>query len=76
MSLDFAGVASVAVPEGGVERIERGGVVLWEAAGLRYVSLGDSIAAGHAIDAEWADDYGEGSQYGKNGNAQTAIVPG
>lgn len=43
---------------------------------VSYVSLGDSIAAGHTINAEWADDYGEGSQYGKNGNATTKIVSG
>lgn len=42
---------------------------------LRYVSLGDSIAAGHTINAEWNENYGEGSQYGKNGNTFTAIVP-
>ena len=41
-----------------------------------YVSLGDSIAAGHTINAEWETDYGKGSQYGKNGNTETAIVPG
>lgn len=40
-----------------------------------YVSLGDSIAAGHTINDEWTTDYGEGSQYGKNGNTSTAIVP-
>lgn len=40
-----------------------------------YVSLGDSIAAGHTINAEWASNYGEGSQYGKNGNLSTVIVP-
>lgn len=40
-----------------------------------YVSLGDSIAAGHAIDSQWINDYGEGSQYGKNGNTSTTIVP-
>lgn len=72
----FADVTAVGVPEGAVERITCGGTVLWEAAGFRYVSLGDSIAAGHSINAEWAANYGEGSQYGKNGNAQTAIVPG
>lgn len=41
----------------------------------RYVSLGDSIAAGHTIDDKWAANYGEGSQYGVNGNTETAIVP-
>ena len=40
-----------------------------------YVSLGDSIAAGHTINDEWTTNYGEGSQYGKNGNTSTAIVP-
>lgn len=42
---------------------------------IRYVSLGDSIGAGHTINAEWSTHYGEGSQYGVNGNAFTAIVP-
>lgn len=41
-----------------------------------YVCLGDSIAAGHTINEDWARNYGEGSQYGKNGNTETAIVPG
>lgn len=41
-----------------------------------YVSLGDSIAAGHRINEEWWTDYGLGSQYGKNGNTETALVPG
>lgn len=43
--------------------------------GVSYTSLGDSIAAGHTIDEDWATNYGEGSQYGKNGNTQTVIVP-
>ena len=30
---------------------------------LRYVSFGDSIAAGHSIDSNWETDYGERSQY-------------
>lgn len=42
---------------------------------IRYVSLGDSIAAGHTINADWETNYGEGSQYGKNGNTSTTIVP-
>lgn len=41
----------------------------------KYVSFGDSIAAGHTIDGNWESDYGEGSQYGKNGNTETVIVP-
>lgn len=43
---------------------------------IGYVSLGDSIAAGHTINADWGKNYGEGSQYGKNGNTETAIVSG
>lgn len=41
---------------------------------IQYVSLGDSIAAGHTIDYEWEKNYGESSQYGVNGNTSTAIV--
>lgn len=40
-----------------------------------YVSLGDSIPAGHSINSDWVTDYGEGTQYGKNGNTYTVIVP-
>lgn len=43
---------------------------------IHYVSLGDSIAAGHTIDANWNTDYGERSQYGVNGNTTTKIVSG
>ena len=43
---------------------------------INYVSLGDSIAAGHTINEQWATNYGEGSQYGKNGNTETTLVPG
>ena len=42
---------------------------------VSYVSLGDSIAAGHTIDSDWEINYGEWSQYGVNGNAETEIVP-
>ena len=41
-----------------------------------YVSLGDSIAAGHAIDDNWEKKYGTRSQYGENGNLSTRIVTG
>ena len=43
---------------------------------FNYVSLGDSIAAGHTIDDDWATNYGEGSQYGMYGRTETVIVPG
>ena len=43
---------------------------------IQYVSLGDSIAAGHSIDSNWETNYGERSQYGKDGNPNpTVIVP-
>lgn len=41
-----------------------------------YISLGDSIAAGHAINDAWYADYTMSSQYGSGNNKQTAIVPG
>lgn len=41
-----------------------------------YVSLGDSIAAGQAINSDWENSYGIESQYGENGNTRTVIVPG
>ena len=41
----------------------------------KYVSFGDSIAAGHAINSDWETNYGTGSQYGANGNTETVIVP-
>lgn len=40
-----------------------------------YVSFGDSIAAGHSINDDWAKTYGTESQYGGS-NTETAIVPG
>lgn len=43
--------------------------------GMHYVSFGDSIAAGHAINDNWSKEYGAGSQYGVNGNTFTVIVP-
>lgn len=74
--VEFSKVEAVRIPSGGVSKIKSGADVLWNLLCARYVSLGDSIAAGHTINAEWATDYGEGSQYGKNGNTTTVIVPG
>ena len=77
--IDFLKLISLEIPGGQVVRInlESTGALLWEKSSIfRYVSFGDSIAAGHTIDANWANDYGEGSQYGVNGNASTVIVPG
>lgn len=76
--INFATLQGLTIPEGAVTQIsDASGKVLWSINyDYRYVSLGDSIAAGHSINADWADDYGEGSQYGKNGNLSTTIVPG
>lgn len=75
---NFAAFKGVAIPEGNAVRIECEGVTLWSAKpqAAHLVVMGDSIAAGHTINAEWATDYGEGSQYGVNGNAVTQLVPG
>lgn len=80
--IDFSKIMRFAQPDGVVQTMtdERGNV-LWRAPQpevypINYVSFGDSIAAGHEINAEWASRYGRGSQYGMNGNKQTAIVPG
>lgn len=73
--IDFSTLQSLTIPEGEVDTIEAKGKVLWKRYNYHYVSLGDSIAAGHSIDADWANNYGEGSQYGVNGNKSTVIVP-
>lgn len=70
----FGRVDEVRIPQGSAERIRYGDKVLWSLPLARYVSLGDSIAAGHTINADWEKYYGEGSQYGKNGRTETVIV--
>ena len=72
----FANVNAIRIPKGSVRRIREGGDILWGTYVARYVSLGDSIAAGHTINANWDRDYGTRSQYGENGNTETIIVPG
>ena len=72
--IDFLKLQGLDLPEGTVVMIESSGVLLWNSL-FGYVSLGDSIPAGHTIDENWATDYGEGSQYGVNGNTSTVIVP-
>ena len=74
--LDFSKVYDIKIPEGDVFEIRHKGRVIWSRTMEIYVSLGDSIAAGHAIDDNWEDRYGTGSQYGSNGNISTTIVPG
>lgn len=74
--MKFVHAKRIHLPSGTANRLRYNGKVLWEHAFARYVSFGDSIAAGHTINADWAEDYGEGSQYGQNGRTQTAIVTG
>lgn len=64
------------LPEGRVIRVEADGIELWRTYSFDYVSLGDSIAAGHGINDSWESQYGYDSQYGSNGNQSTALVPG
>lgn len=77
--MNFKDVKRFKVPEDSVLEIEdKQGNLLWDAYTLRYVSLGDSIAAGHSIDENWADskEYGEDKQYGYKGRTDpTVIVP-
>lgn len=73
--MKFSEVKAVRIPRGNVLAIKADGDVLWDNIRYRYVSLGDSISAGHTINEDWAKDYGEGSQYGVNGNTSTVIVP-
>lgn len=72
----FSKVEAARIPKGNVLKIREGGKKLWSPILARYVSLGDSIAAGHSINSDWEADYGTGSQYGVNGNTETVIVPG
>lgn len=73
--MKFSKVDAVRIPSGTARRITCNGNTMWEPFKMRYVSLGDSIAAGHTINAGWASKYGEGTQFGKNGNTETVIVP-
>lgn len=72
----LADARQIFTPDGEVHEIVHEGAVMWSRITASYVSLGDSIAAGHAINSDWEADYGTGSQYGNNGNASTVIVPG
>lgn len=71
--MKFSNVKAVRIPKS-VAEIRHEGKRIWSPIRARYVSLGDSIAAGHSIDRDWSKNYGEGSQYGVNGNEETAIV--
>ena len=71
---NFIKTRVLTIPEGVVTKITKGNKTIWKR-DFGYVSFGDSIAAGHTINADWEKDYGTRSQYGANGNTSTAIVP-
>lgn len=71
----FGRVDDVRIPKGSANRIRYGDKVLWSLPLARYISLGDSIAVGHAINADWEKDYGWDAQYGVDGRKETVIVP-
>ena len=79
--MNFATLQGLTIPEGKVTNITRksDGKVLWNALPkFRYVSLGDSIAAGQGIreDAEYQYDACLAWQYGTAGVTSTRIVSG
>ena len=74
--IDFSKVTGLSTSRGAVVKAALGGKVFYRRIDMGFVSLGDSIAAGHTINSDWAANYGEGSQYGVNGNTETVIVPG
>lgn len=74
--MKFSEVEAVRVPNGNVRKIRHNGDLLWRLYCAMYVSLGDSIAAGHAIDLDWEKNYGRDSQYKSEGDSYTVLVPG
>ena len=73
--MKFSKVDAVRIPKGSAMKIRHKGNAIWSAIIPRYVSLGDSIAVGHAINEEWETDYGWDAQYGVDGRTETEIVP-
>lgn len=59
----FSQVSGIRIPKGSAKAIRYKGETLWDYIRARYVSLGDSIAAGHMITDDWEKDYGRESQY-------------
>jgi hypothetical protein len=60
MSFNFE-AKSLVIPEGKIRKIiDSNNNIIWqsEESFVNYVSLGDSIAAGHAINDRWGTDYG------------------
>lgn len=77
MSFSFNDVKTWKIPQGTVTQVKvQNGDLLWDKIRYRYVSLGDSIAAGEAIRNEpiyWGDNK-YSWQYGTPGVASTTIV--
>lgn len=77
--MKFSKVNAVRIPKGSskvsAKVIRDDTKKIWSYILARYVSFGDSIAAGHAINDDWEKNYGTGSQYGNNGRTETVIVP-
>lgn len=84
--VDLSKLLDISIPEGSVSKIEVKGLPIWKkSAGsdfcYRYVSLGDSIAAGHKTDETWETEYGWDSQYRQKDpitgeiRKETVIVP-
>lgn len=48
--INFNNITEITIPQGRVTKIQCGTNTLWEESAFNYVSLGDSIAAGHGID--------------------------
>lgn len=76
MSIDFSRITGIQTSRGLVTRIEIDGKVAWNGLACRYVSLGDSIAAGQRIREEenLIDPKCYSWQFGTEGVASTAII--
>lgn len=76
MGIDFSRITGIQTSRGLVARIEIDGKVAWNRFAYRYVSLGDSIAAGQRIREEenLIDPKCYSWQFGTEGVASTAII--
>ena len=77
--MNFSTLQGLTIPEGvAIEIRNQDGIVIWNAARYSYVSLGDSIAAGHGIrsDAKYHPEACYEWQYGTAGVNQTEIISG
>lgn len=76
MKFEMKNVRTMVIPDGYPSEIRIDNQSMWARKEYLYVSLGDSIAAGHNINSNWESDYGERSQYQVPGDPPTTIVPG